>query len=796
MKKLSSLLFILLLFAVSASAQNMYKVTLNISAETGDDVKGLKVKLSNEEYGLEYPDATINASGVATFSNVVEGTNTLTIDGSKLGLQTYVDKNFIVDKNITTTIVLKEQTSTPFNIKYNAKHDAFSGKNKVSLSWNKEEPAFTDDFESYEPFAITFAPWTGIDGDKEPAAVLSGSYQNAGLLQYATIFNLMGLGDGFWYDYPVLRSHSGKQNLGFVRTASGNANNDWAVTPKLKIGRDFIVSFFAKASDRTKDRYNVLVSTKSNNKQSDFVSLTSGNYQTIGYESWEEITYSLKDYEGQEVYIAIQCVSQNSFMFMVDDFYVGPTTDAAASENPNETFTVYLDGSEVAKVKQPSFEFENLSGGKHSVGIRANYRTASSEVITKEIDLPADDTFADVSITVNTNNDLTPKELIFSIVNTVTGENFDSLSTVNKLEIASLPKGEYLVSVTAEGYQQAQKAFTVDKSENLIITLEEELAAPFGLTADTEVSDGTAEVTLRWNQTLGFTDGFETYEDFTQTFAPWTTLDLDKMPTYTMSIGGTNITVPEARATIGAMIFNPESTQPVKASEDALFIAPEGKKYVMFSSAEQGQSDDWLIAPSQTIYNGYVTRFTAKSYASAYPGTIEIGVVENNDPSTFQKVGSIVLTDEWMRYEVSLAAFAGSTKQVVFHHTSYDMWISMFDDVYIGPEKEEDVSKSSALSYDVFLDGTKVANTTDNAVILEEVPVGVHEFGVKAIYKTGESAITTMTLDITEPSAITAPTTQNPTLKTQNHTFNLNGQKVGPDYKGIIIRNGSKMLKK
>ena len=107
MKKLFSLLLLSSLF-LSLSAQSLYKVTVNVSAATGDNVQGLKVKMENEEYGLQYPDATINASGVAIFTNVVEGTNTLTIDGSKLGLETYVDRNFVVSSDITATIVLKE----------------------------------------------------------------------------------------------------------------------------------------------------------------------------------------------------------------------------------------------------------------------------------------------------------------------------------------------------------------------------------------------------------------------------------------------------------------------------------------------------------------------------------------------------------------------------------------------------------------------------------------------------------------------------------------------------------------
>lgn len=771
----------------------MYKVTLNVSAATGDDVKGLKVKMENEEYGLQYPDATINASGTATFTNVVEGTNTLTIDGSKLGLETYIDRNFVVNSNLTATIVLKEATSTPFNIQYTASHDAFTGANTVALKWNKEEAAFQDDFESYEPFTLNFSPWTGIDGDKEPAATLAGSYQNAGLLQYCTIFNLIGLGDGYWYDYPVLRPNSGKQCAGFVRTASGNANNDWLITPKVKIGRDFVVNFFAKGSERVKDRFNVLVSTKGNTKQSDFVSLTPGNYQTIGYEYWDLISYSLKDYEGQEVYIAIQCVSQNSFMLMVDDFYVGPNPDNDDKNNPNETFTIFLDGKETATSSVSSYTFDNLADGKHTIGIRANYRTMQSEVVSTEVNLPAADAYASLSVNVSTNNGYAPKQILYSITNAETGLQIDSITSSATFQVQSLQKGNYLISVSAEGFQKSQTAFLLEGSSACDLVLKEDLVAPFGLTADKVVNDGKTDVVLKWNQTLGFTDGFETYEDFSQEFSPWTVLDIDEMPTYTMSIGGTNITYPEARGKVGAMIFNPEKTEPVKASEDGLFTAPEGTKYVMFSSAEQGQSNDWLIAPAMTIYNDYVLRFTGKSYTEVYPGSFELGALDNNDRSTFKSVAGVTLDADWCRYEIDLSEFAGTTKQIAFRHISYDTWISMIDDVYIGPREEQTGGESSSLcTYEIYVNGEKYATTSQNTLTLPSLAPGTYVIGVKAIYASGESEITEITVVVSDATAVHQIQLSGSRSVTATPLYNLSGQRVNGDYRGIVISNGKK----
>lgn len=46
---------------------------------------------------------------------------------------------------------------------------------------------------------------------------------------------------------------------------------------------------------------------------------------------WEEVTVQLDDYAGQTVRVGIHCISDDSYMFMVDDFSI--TTDAPASAN-------------------------------------------------------------------------------------------------------------------------------------------------------------------------------------------------------------------------------------------------------------------------------------------------------------------------------------------------------------------------------------------------------------------------------------------------------------------------------
>lgn len=86
------------------------------------------------------------------------------------------------------------------------------------------------------------------------------------------------------------------------------------------------------------ERFNVLVFTTDTNTPS-FTKISTGNFTTV-QDAWTEFTYSLDTYSGQQVYIAIQCVSDDAFVFMVDDFSVTSATTSVNSALAG-SFSVY-----------------------------------------------------------------------------------------------------------------------------------------------------------------------------------------------------------------------------------------------------------------------------------------------------------------------------------------------------------------------------------------------------------------------------------------------------------------------
>ena len=273
-------------------------LTITVSGVAGDNLEGQEVELMQTDYQAAYGNVKLNAQGTCTL-NVYAGNHRLTINRS--GFET-ATKEFVVTENVPAevSVTLVEKTRNPFALNTSLVHDAYSGKNSIEMSWNVEPPVFFDDFESYEPFAIQFGEWTGIDGDDEFTAPLLGSYPNRGVKQYAQIINPLTVIPTWWYDYPILRPYSGNQYAGFIRTNSGNANDDWLISPVITPGIDNVLQFMVKAADRFTERFQVYVTTKTDNPQaSDFVRIDQGNYETADYDGWKEHTYNLSEYSGQ-----------------------------------------------------------------------------------------------------------------------------------------------------------------------------------------------------------------------------------------------------------------------------------------------------------------------------------------------------------------------------------------------------------------------------------------------------------------------------------------------------------------
>lgn len=771
MKRLS---IIFTLFALcglfgSLSAQTRdNKMTINVKTVTGESVEGLVVGLEIPDWGFTYStsETTLSADGQCTL-NVYSATHRIVVE--KEGYAVY-DETVEVTGDITLDIELQEAVRQPFSLTGSIEHDVFTGKNDVTLTWNKEKPAFFDDFEGHPDWSISFGDWTGIDNDKQAAAILAGSYNNRGALQYATIVNPLTVVPTWWYEYPVLRPYSGNQYVGFVRTNSGEVNDDWLISPTITVGNDNILRFMAKAADVYAERFQVGITTVENPTADDFTIISAGNYETVEYEEWVAKEYDLSAYAGQAVKIAIHYIANanryGAFMLMVDDFYVGqPSYYDETSKlrrvqkspaNPNEKFEIYQDGTKVGETESYSYTLENVEEGNHTFGVKAVYRLTETEISTMELAISNENCHR-VTLNVTTNNEVSADGFDVDILNMDNGDLISAKVQDGKIVLESLPAGKYTLSIENPVYDTYREEIVVSDDVDKNIELKEHLFLPYNITVDLTEEGAVYDALVKWNQDLGFSDSFEDYGDFvTGEFGEWLTVDNDKLPVYPIALGSASniVSFPGSGdaynpTAIAPMVFNPYKTVPAMAPTDPAIMAPTGDKTVIFFSPQMAQADKWLISPAQTIRDGYVWQLTAKAYAQ-YPETVRFCISASQDLDSFTVLDEVELPyEEWTVYTLDLSAYAGQTVYLAVNYISTDAFLAQVDDFYVGPSDDSDskVDVGNVLHYEVYLDGELKGEPQETQFAFTGLTAGEHTVGIKAVYKSGVSEMAEYTFN-------------------------------------------------
>ena len=765
MKRIISILALLLPLTVMAQTRSV-KLTIKVVADTEESLYHQKVTLRQTEYDVSYGTLWLNEQGESTLK-VYPGPHRITIE--RPGFVTLNETFTLAEDETerTVNLTLHEAVTQPYALQAEAIHNAYTGENSIHITWNQEQPAFSDDFEQYEAFAVQFGEWTGFDLDNEVAAALYGNYPNRGVMQYAQIINPLTVQPTWWYEYPILRPFSGKQYVGFTRTSSGNANNDWLVSPVIHVGEHNILSFLAKAADQFPERFMVYVTTKTDNPQpEDFIRIDEGNYETADYTGWKDCVYNLSDYANKDIRFAIRYISEynryGSFMLMVDDVYVGQDF-SETNVNPNESFQVYLDGQLVATTTDTEYTFENVSAGNHSISVKAVYTQAESDITETSV-IAGGDSYARVLFRAEADSKLSPDGQKLSITSTSSAEQYELTITDGQALMASLPLGSYIIRIEEGAFEEYEQIVEITNDETVVVTLKDNVLTPYNITADIAQEDGNTTAVLRWNQILKFYDSFEDYDDFaTGSFGEWKTVDLDQMPTYPIGLGGINpenvVDFPGAstyydRKAVAPMVFNPWNTVPAMMPTDEAIAAVTGNKEIVFFSPAQHQADKWLISPLVNIYKDYVIEVAMKSYDSAYLESVDFCVSDGSDnPSDFVAISNAnyIPAGEWTLYQTDLSQFEGQSIRIGVHYKSYDTFILQLDDFVVGPEEGDTPQEDygNVLRYDIYLDGTLVGFSTEPTFTLEELASGTHTIGIVAVYQSSESPMATYQLNTT-----------------------------------------------
>jgi len=202
---------------------------------------------------------------------------------------------------------------------------------RVSLRWNNPEPidGIFDDFEGHEDFVINSPGdlgWQYIDVDNANTYTWTAAdFSGQGSPMAFIVFNPSQTSPST-ETWPDIQPYSGKKML--IDFTVDGGNNDYIISPELSFDEDFRLSFQARSYTESygKERFRVGYST-TGTRPSDFTFIQTGDYEEAPA-AWTLYTYTIPQ---EAKYVCINCVSQEAFMFMLDDIFVGTNLVRPAS---------------------------------------------------------------------------------------------------------------------------------------------------------------------------------------------------------------------------------------------------------------------------------------------------------------------------------------------------------------------------------------------------------------------------------------------------------------------------------
>ena len=353
--------------------------TINVTTNSGVSAANAKVRLTGG--GSTNPSGTVGANGSVTFNDLLFGT--YRVDITHIGFHDYTTNVTITQGSPAHNAVLVEVLEPPHQLKL-----VQPNCETATLTWSMFAP-FYDDMESYQNFIINnIGNYTLIEtaGNLPPRTPSGVSWLNSSQPQSFIVMNPSATTPAS--TAASWAPHSGSKYLACFNKDIGNpyeggTNNDWLILPKLRIISGTVFKFWTKSYDQSRlDRFKVGVSTTGTDPD-DFNFISAGNYE-VAPATWTVKEYNLSAYAGQEVRLAINCVSYDSWFLMIDDISV----DVPGKSNFNEPshYSVYLNGTVHAQnILDTRFVFNknNTPFGNYSrVGVQAHYTTGVSDIVT------------------------------------------------------------------------------------------------------------------------------------------------------------------------------------------------------------------------------------------------------------------------------------------------------------------------------------------------------------------------------------------------------------------------------
>ncbi len=261
--------------------------------------------------------ATITAGEITTTTNA-SGAYTMTVPVGNYTV-TCSATNFLTGTE-TNVVVLADPAITTLNFQL--------GQSQI---------IFTDSFETYPDFATSFPPWTTNDVDGSVTWNIGTlTFPGTGEPSAFRVFNPTTTTPAIT---TGAAAHTGTKYVvsfaDYMPPDGNGPNNDWMITPRIHVGATGQFSFWARTYVATYglERFKVGVST-TGVLPIDFTYISGDTYieAPIG---WTQYSFDLAAYANQSINIGINCVSNDAFLFFLDDVSIDSPGGVANDDQIN-----------------------------------------------------------------------------------------------------------------------------------------------------------------------------------------------------------------------------------------------------------------------------------------------------------------------------------------------------------------------------------------------------------------------------------------------------------------------------
>lgn len=200
------------------------------------------------------------------------------------------------------------------------------------------------DFESVTDWSLTFNPWIVVDVDQLPTYGFTNVTFPSNYEPMAYIaFNPATTTPPMTSD-PEIQPHGGARFGASMASTTAPWNNDWMISPYVQLGTQSKLTLWVKSytAQYGLERYKIGVSTTTPPTPASFTIISPGAYLTAPATGWEEKVFDLTGYNNQMVHVGIHCVSQDAFVFMIDDIKIETIpSGVGVNDIANSQFRVY-----------------------------------------------------------------------------------------------------------------------------------------------------------------------------------------------------------------------------------------------------------------------------------------------------------------------------------------------------------------------------------------------------------------------------------------------------------------------